>query len=41
MSEPQEPDVEEIDVDPVPEPDTPDEGVIDPDDDYREGDDEA
>ena len=38
MSEPTEPGVEEFDVDEVPEPDAPEEGVIDPDDDYTEGD---
>lgn len=30
-------DVEEFDVPEVPEPETPEEGVIDPDDDYTEG----
>ena len=29
--------IEEIDVEPVPEPDTPDEGELDPDDTYAEG----
>lgn len=28
---------QEIDVEPVPEPEVPEEGVIDPDDDYVEG----
>jgi len=30
-------DVQEIEVESVPEPDAPEEGVIDPDDDYTEG----
>ncbi|WP_262403450.1 hypothetical protein [Actinomadura sp. CNU-125] len=33
----EEPDVEEIDVPPIPEPDEPEEGVLDPDDTYTEG----
>jgi hypothetical protein len=32
-----EPDAEEYVVPPVPEPEEPEDGVIDPDDDYREG----
>jgi len=45
MGQPLESAVVDIDVEPVPEPDTPEDGVIDPDDDYREdagaGDDET
>lgn len=37
MAEPNEPDVEEIEVADVPEPDEPEDGVIDPTDTYREG----
>lgn len=39
MSEPTPPEglVEEIEVDPVDEPEQPEEGVIDPDDTYTEG----
>jgi hypothetical protein len=37
MSDPEEPGVEEIDVPDQPEPEQPEEGVIDPDDDYTEG----
>jgi hypothetical protein len=37
VTEQQEPGVEEIDVLDLPEPDEPDDGVIDPADTYREG----
>jgi hypothetical protein len=40
VTEPFEPGVEEIDVLELPEPDEPEEGVIDPADTYREGVDE-
>lgn len=37
VTDPQQPDVEEIDVLELPEPDEPEEGVIDPADTYIEG----
>lgn len=37
MAEPDGLDVEEIEVQPVPEPETPEEGDLDPADTYREG----